>query len=360
MDSNSLGDQTNSSENTDTSLGAKFADGLRLDAISGDEHPELKKIGPKEVDALYSRDMNKLSLKERDSVLHDIHGIADKVDETPEFVQEKRQQLKEELLHLTTKKTCYAYHQSLSDNHDYVTSEVFELMFLRSDLWDPKLSAAKIITFLEAKLEMFGPDHLTKDIRISEMKKDDKKSLESGFFQLLSVRDVAGRAIICGVPMLRKYGDLKNLVRAFFYLVMVALEDPETQRNGIVMVGLNTGKDRNMNRSAAWAVQKLARLLPMRLVGIHFCYDDFMMLPMMSLAMLVMGASRRVRFRAHYGKMTGGIETTQHIPCLSRRVSILQELPTRSNIPFLHSASRKVQCQLPKMEIRKLKPIASG
>jgi hypothetical protein len=57
-----------------------------------------------------------------------------------------------------------------------------------------------------------------------------------------------------------------------------------------------------VDRPAVWAIEKLRKALPMRVVGMHYCYDSFKMRPMMSLAMLVMGATSRVRFRAHYGE----------------------------------------------------------
>jgi hypothetical protein len=291
------------SAETESSLETRFSKALKLEDISGDQHvPELK-LAQEELDALYARDMYKLSTTQRDAVLHDIHGIADVVDETPEFVQEKRRLLKEALGALTRKKTCFAYQQAQRDDPSYVSSESFELMFLRAFKWDAKQSAKKLVNFLEAKLDLFGPTVASREIRITDLSKEDKKSLDSGFFQLLPVRDVTGRAIICGMPMLRNYRDLKNLVRSFMYIVMVALQDQETQQNGIVMVGFNCGKDRVVDRPAAWSILKITKVLPIRIVGIHFCYDAFLVRPMMSLAMLVMGAHRRVRFRAHYGKM---------------------------------------------------------
>eukprot|EP00980_Cylindrotheca_fusiformis_P030607 scaffold25091_cov147-Cylindrotheca_fusiformis.AAC.7 len=300
MDDQSDDGSARSSLDTEGSLEKQFANGLKFEEVSTDQDFF---IGQKELDALYSRDMYKLSLKERDSVLHDIHGISDAIEENPKFVEESRRKLKEELALLANTKPCMAYQQAQKIDPSYTSSELLEVTFLRSERWDPKQTAEKLVMFLEAKLDLFGPELLTKKIRMSDLSKEDKKSLESGFFQLLPVRDVAGRAVITGVPMLRKYQDLRNLVRSFVYIAMVALEDEETQKNGVVMIGLNTGKDRVMNREAAWAVHKMARVLPMRVVGIHFCYDALMLLPMVSLAMLVMGATRRVRFRAHYGKI---------------------------------------------------------
>ena len=85
-------------------------------------------------------------------------------------------------------------------------------------------------------------------------------------------------------------------------MVMAALEDEDTQKAGVVMVGYNMGAKLELDCHAVWAIMKLRRALPIRVVGMHYCYDDFKTRPMMSLAMLVMGSHGRMRFRAHYGK----------------------------------------------------------
>jgi hypothetical protein len=82
---------------------------------------------------------------------------------------------------------------------------------------------------------------------------------------------------------------------------MTALEDVETQRSGIVLCGFNLGKTSRLDRQAAWSISKLKNVLPLRVVGLHYSYDDFKMRPMMALATLVMKSHGRTRFRAHYG-----------------------------------------------------------
>ena len=85
-------------------------------------------------------------------------------------------------------------------------------------------------------------------------------------------------------------------------MVMTAIHDESTQKNGLVFVGYNMGKNRIVDRTMAWNVSQLRKVLPMRITGVHYCYDDFKMRPMITVATLVMGTTNRVRFRSHYGK----------------------------------------------------------
>ena len=82
---------------------------------------------------------------------------------------------------------------------------------------------------------------------------------------------------------------------------MSLIEDVETQRNGMILMGVNVGPKRRIDREVAFNVHKVRRALPLRTVAIHYCYDDMRMIPMMTLGMLAMGAAGRVRFRPHYG-----------------------------------------------------------
>ena len=99
-------------------------------------------------------------------------------------------------------------------------------------------------------------------------------------------------------------------------MIMTALEDDETQKAGIVMVGYNIGPRRVMDRKAAFAIQSIRRYLPFYLASVHYCYDDFRSRPMMTVAMLVMGGTTRVRFRAHYGEsIVLPSRATKLVPC---------------------------------------------
>lgn len=280
--------------------------------ILEEEENEVDQITQEELDALFARDMYDLPTQEREQVLQDIHGVSDALVENPELIQESRTALDQTLQSwikkdqassskTTTKPKFGAYQRALQQNPAYVQSAKLQLQFLRADRWDVRRAADRMIRFFTAKEALFEPDRLAKTITIEDLSKDDLKALESGFLQLLPVRDAAGRAIVSGIPMLKKHKNADNLKRALFYIMMTALEDEETQKSGFVMVGYNCGPRRVIDRKSAFAILSMRRNLPVRIVTTHYCHDDFKTRPMMTVAMLVMGASQRVRFRAHYG-----------------------------------------------------------
>jgi hypothetical protein len=81
---------------------------------------------------------------------------------------------------------------------DYVTDPHFRLMFLRVEDFDAKKAATRLINYMEFKLKCFGQDVLARPIFMSDLDKDDQATLKSQyFFQILPVRDRAGRAVIC-------------------------------------------------------------------------------------------------------------------------------------------------------------------
>ena len=143
-----------------------------------------------------------------------ISGVADAIDENPEFVTIRRAELLLELDTLVSKKKTdtKAYEQALKERKEYVTSSKMQLAFLRAERFDVHLSAIRIVNFFQLKLDLFGSQKLTTDITMKDLSKEDKKSVESGIFQLLPVRDAAGRAIIMGIPCLGNYKNAINLV----------------------------------------------------------------------------------------------------------------------------------------------------
>lgn len=159
--------------------------------------PPKEELTAQEADTLLAKDMAQLSVAERDQALNEIHGVADEADENPESIVRALVQFEEALQHIPQRE---AYELAKSMSVDYVSSRKLLLMFLRADRFDVKKAALRIVRFFEYKLELFGPDLLTKDIKMDDLNEDDLDCLWSPFSQTLPQRDSSGRGISILMP----------------------------------------------------------------------------------------------------------------------------------------------------------------
>jgi hypothetical protein len=85
---------------------------------------------------------------------------------------------------------------------------------------------------------------------------------------------------------------------------MVALEDEETQRNGIVMVCYNVGPFDNdlIDRDFFWTGCSLFRWLPVHVPGMHYCFSDAKIRVVTSLVVFGLPPKERSRLRFHDGE----------------------------------------------------------
>ena len=195
---------------------------------------------PADAEALLVKEMNQLTVQERNNVFNDIHGIVEdggKVynatekevaatmmelekqsnflpTNNPSTTNEKEKGmdldglLKE--MEMEINKFFYkpAYNQALLQDSQYVKDPELWLHMLRVKLYNVKHAANLIIKFFEAKLELFGSQKLGQKITMDDLydneNENDVQCLHSGCIQLLpNLSDRAGRAIICYFPSLR-------------------------------------------------------------------------------------------------------------------------------------------------------------
>lgn len=173
-----------------------------------------------EIDTLVARDMNELSGKEREQVLHDIHGVVDIPNETPLKLEEKLAELEAEIQRIAAKS---AYQRAHTVSETYVNDRSFRLKFLRADRFDAKSAARRLVSFFEQKLIIFGPDKLVKDITIDDLDHDDLAVLKNGHMQFLPQRDMAGRTIFCDIRSRERFVSHLNLVRLISFCMSVIL-----------------------------------------------------------------------------------------------------------------------------------------
>jgi hypothetical protein len=180
-----------------------------------DEHffPETEEWKGNDIDeTILARELNQLSMEERELIYEEIHGVDKIIEETPEFVSERLAALDQELRKISFKP---AYEQAKKMSEKYVTDRKFRLMFLRADYFDPNKAATRLVKFMEEKLKMFGPETLVRPLYLSDLNEDDRACLKAGALQALPVRDRAGRAILGNFRNLipRCYKEVDNMVR---------------------------------------------------------------------------------------------------------------------------------------------------
>jgi hypothetical protein len=132
----------------------------------------------------------------------------DMINESPDCIRRCQDQLDWELAAIVIKP---AYNYAVQQSRGYAQS--LRLMFLRADRFDVRKAAIRLVTFFEAKLQLFGSEVLCRRIQQSDLDYEDMISLRSGCFQLLPIRDKANRAVFCYYPKHHNYTKADTMVR---------------------------------------------------------------------------------------------------------------------------------------------------
>ena len=130
---------------------------------------------------LLAKELNYLSIKEREHAYFDIHGVSESIDETPSFVAQKLAELDTNISKM--KKHRSAYDKAKAQNPDYVFSRNFRLSFLRSEHFEPTQAALRLVKFCQGKLELFGEESLGRNITMKDLDEQDLECLKSGIMQ---------------------------------------------------------------------------------------------------------------------------------------------------------------------------------
>jgi hypothetical protein len=149
---------------------------------------------------ILAKEMTELSIKEREIVFHDLHGVAEPIHEEPELIAKSLAELDIEIANTPN---AEAYKQAERSDPQYVHRLEFRLMFLRSEKFDVKRTASRLIRHFDTKLELFGSESLAREIRYEDLNDGAVKCLKGGSFQMLPLRDRTGRAVACIIPTLR-------------------------------------------------------------------------------------------------------------------------------------------------------------
>jgi hypothetical protein len=177
------------------------------------------------VDAFISSALGQLSLQERTTVYHELHGVDEPVRETPEMIEGHLSQFDTSLINLAKslpERNTRAYSQAVLLDSEHVRS--FRLAFLRAERFDVKQAAARFLRYWEMKKRLFGEEKLGATITLKDLNKDDMLTIRSGFMQLMPGRDRAGRAIGVLLPNFQTYENPDNFVSCEMHMILAQRE----------------------------------------------------------------------------------------------------------------------------------------
>ncbi|KAG7348413.1 hypothetical protein IV203_017118 [Nitzschia inconspicua] len=309
----------------------------------------LEDVNPSFVDNLLSNELRQLDFKTRDEIQEEVHGVRKLArQETPELIETSLAQLQEEIDQIPQKDE---YDEAQQYPQTYVNTEAFRLKMLRSELFNPKAAAIRLVKFLEFMKEYYGPELLTRPPRFSDLGTEELDLLKAGGQQILPCRDRSGRriAIFIGGHGLgyRVYTRLK--LDAFFAWQMS--EDETDQKDGAILVTWATSEtidvqgDPEDRRESA----RFFACMPCRLVACHICIPREPVFRFLtSLILMTLGRDGRKATRVHSGTPTELLYAlmTFGIPADQMPVTSTGTIKTKKHLQWLKFLIAKEAAEL--------------
>jgi hypothetical protein len=169
-----------------------------------------------------------------------------------------------------------------------------------------KLAAKRLTEYWEKRLEVFGPEKAFLPLHLDKALKDDMVAVDMGVLRLLPVKaDPGGRSSLFLDPSrqdLSKY-TRESMIRVYWYLFHVALEDQDTQKKGLVLIGFpKNAKFSQFDRTLVKMMMRSVKgQLPVRLAAIHMCHPPAAFQVIFPFLKILLGERLRKRFKVHGG-----------------------------------------------------------
>jgi len=244
----------------------------------------------------YSSKLSKLSLDERSSCLHDVHGVAEVKAETPEMLQSKLKELNEALA--SPPGDSRAYKRAVSKSPEYV--EHLKIPCLRAKEYNSEQAAGLMIRLFNKKLELFGEEKLAEDIQMTDMTDEENDAIRRGLTVYLKERDRAGRAVLFVSGQLNAAYGTRTVMRILFQGGLSTVLDEETTKSGVVAVYYGIGQKKFM-LDRPFEFVKTADAIPVRIVSLHCCSDNPAIRASERFLYRAMDGRSASRYRLHIG-----------------------------------------------------------
>ena len=145
-------------------------------------------------DAFFAQELNQLTLKEREEINEEIHGIRQHhyPKETPELL---RDSLREFQIALNSLPPNQAYEKAKDFPESYINTDDFQLIFLRCEYFVALKAAIRMLKYVSLIYKSFGEKVLEREIDLDDFDGKAMKFLKTGYHQILPGRDRFGRRI---------------------------------------------------------------------------------------------------------------------------------------------------------------------
>jgi len=233
----------------------------------------------------------------------DIHGVADTIEETDEFVGQKIQELKDALNRIVEDQKT-AWDRAVFLRPSLGCDKPLYLMFLRAARFDVKRAAKSLVFRFELKRRLFGDYLLIQRITWEDLTVEDQAMVKSGFFQLIPNRVQTGRGTLFSRFCLWDASNPTVHNRASFYILQAIEDYPEIQRRGVVSIADFRGswKSRFLQVVKLFGEEKETfDNLSFHNATSHLMYDDPKMNPFIQALRAVVNKDQRMRHRIHIG-----------------------------------------------------------
>lgn len=257
-------------------------------------------------ETLLAREMNALTVQEREKVYEEIHGVAGPVKETPELVASSLIEMRAAIVEIPPHRRK-AYSRAMFLRPSLEHDDKYNLMFLRAQRFDPVKAAHHICRSFEHKLKLFGDEKLAKKITLDDLGETERNiHMYSGAIQLLPSTDSGGRHVLVMLgPMLDLNEDFDSIIRYAWYQIYSAIEEnEEIQKRGMVHVLCGFGEwNRAPHRMLEFVIHSIefSNDWPARLCSNHFCADQSRFHRAGSTMFALRCKELRIRNRMHFG-----------------------------------------------------------
>ena len=144
------------------------------------------------------RTFAQLSMDDRSQIAQEVDGthcMAPVEEETPELLSSSLERLAMELDLISYKKKV-GFYESQKFPNTYINDPGFRLRFLRSQLFDAREAAIRLLQYCDFVSELFGSCALERQVGLNNFSSQEKKWLMKGYVQLMPYRDKSGRRVI--------------------------------------------------------------------------------------------------------------------------------------------------------------------